>query len=476
MISPRPRTVVLGLVVLGIALRAYHYFRDPSVWHDEAALIVNVLALGFRDLLGPLHHAEAGPPLFLWLERAAALLLGDSTFALRLLPFLASCLTLVLVTGTARRELWPAAVFWAVLLLATSDRLLWHACEAKPYALDAACAATVLALFSATRPWPLAQRLAVFLPLVPLVIGVSYPGCFVCGGLLLAMLPAVWRSRCPWAWVAYLALGGMAVGSFALVYFGPIRAQRCELMDQCWTGQFPRWDRPWTVPLWTVGSTADVFRYCFLPCGSLLLGFAAIGALRLARSGQGDVVTLAAAPLGLNLVAAYLHGYPYGGARVVVHAAPGLALLTAAGVPPVLTWLRERCRFLASAAGLLLLLPLGLTAYRVAVPWDRADSAGAAAYVLDHRSADEPVYGNHWEYEYLFRGIGGQFRYLTPDTPTANRAWVVLTSAQPPEREAILAELARDRRLLERRDFAGAIVARLDAPGSVAVAESGSGD
>src|SRR5690242_11169041 len=97
----RPRLVIGGLVLLGLFLRAYHYLRDPSVWHDEAALLVNVLPLSFRELLGPLRHAEAAPPLFLWLEWATALLLGDGTLALRLPTFVASCLALTLVAWVA---------------------------------------------------------------------------------------------------------------------------------------------------------------------------------------------------------------------------------------------------------------------------------------------------------------------------------------------------------------------------------------
>src|SRR5437870_2499223 len=140
----RPGFWTVAFLVLGLGLRANHYLRNPSVWHDEAALVVNVLVHGFRELLGPLLYAEAAPPLFLWLERVISFALGDSTFALRLLPFLASCGALIWLVPIARRVLMPAAVPWAVLLFATSDRLLWHACEVKPYALDVFAAVAVV--------------------------------------------------------------------------------------------------------------------------------------------------------------------------------------------------------------------------------------------------------------------------------------------------------------------------------------------
>ena len=37
-------------VVLGLVLRCWHYFRNPSVWMDEAATLVNVINLDCTDL------------------------------------------------------------------------------------------------------------------------------------------------------------------------------------------------------------------------------------------------------------------------------------------------------------------------------------------------------------------------------------------------------------------------------------------
>src|SRR5262249_45434703 len=127
------------LVALGLALRCYHYLRDPSMWHDEAALTINVLHKGFAALLGHLFFAEAAPPLFLWVEKGITLLVNDGTYALRLVPLLASCASLLLLVPVARRLLQPRAVLWAVLLFACSDNLLWHCCEAKPYAVEVFC-------------------------------------------------------------------------------------------------------------------------------------------------------------------------------------------------------------------------------------------------------------------------------------------------------------------------------------------------
>ena len=79
-------------------------------------------------------------------------------YALRLIPFLASCLALVLFASLCRRVLDPRAAALAVGLFAVSDRLLFHACEAKPYAVDVLVAVVAAWWFVRTEGWPLWKR------------------------------------------------------------------------------------------------------------------------------------------------------------------------------------------------------------------------------------------------------------------------------------------------------------------------------
>jgi hypothetical protein len=423
------------LVALGLALRLFHYLRNPSVWHDEAAVIVNVLERNFLELLGPLRFAEAAPPLFLWAERAVVLLLGESTFALRLLPLLAGCASLLLLTWLAQRLLAPRAVPWAVLLFACSEMLLWHTCEAKPYSLDVFAAVALLSLFVATQEWPLGRQLLVYLPITPLVIFLCYPGCFLCGGVLLALLPAVYRSRLWRHWLQYAGLAMVVGGSFLLLYLGPVRAQRCAAMDNCWPRQFPDWQEPWRIPDWTFFSTLEVVRYCCRPTGTVLTALAVMGACVFWRD-RRRVLVLGLAPLGLALVASFLKAYPYGGVRVIVYAAPALILLIAAGVPVASAWLRNRHAWAPLALYPLLLAPAVLAGQLVLFPWERADCAAASVFVRGHLRPGDLVTGNSWEYLYYFRRLGRKYvpleewnRKVPP-----GRMWLVISAAAPEER------------------------------------------
>lgn len=447
----------MTLLALGLALRLYHYLRCPSLWHDEAALVVNVLEKSFTELLGPLRFSEAAPPLFLWIEKAAVLTLGDSLFALRLAPFLASCAALALFVWLARRTLAPAAVPWATLLFAASDRLLWHACEAKQYGIEELAAVALLAVYHSTRGWSPARRALVLALPAPLILSVAYPGCFLYGALLLVLLADVRRSRRPTAWIAYGVLAGIVLATFALLLIGPIRAQRDATIVDCWQAmrQFPDWQNPLSVPGWLLRSTFDLFGYFAKPLGEWLAPLAGVGCVVLWKQGQRDWCVLLVAPIVLAAVAACLKAYPYGGMRVMVYAAPALLLLIAAGVPPCLAWLHAKGRLAAVPFLILLTLPLARAGYGVVAPWQRADCAAAADYVASHGRADDAITANHWEYLYYFRKSGDRFSPIeTLQPPPGERLWVVVTGARPEDRQPCLAPFATTAwQTLDRREF-----------------------
>src|ERR1043166_7736883 len=104
-ILPRVNFLALAaaaILCVGFGLRLWHYARNPCMWHDEAATVANIFETNYSAITGPLSRNQAIPPLFLAAERAAMQLFGDSEFAFRLLPFVASCLMLLLVALAAR--------------------------------------------------------------------------------------------------------------------------------------------------------------------------------------------------------------------------------------------------------------------------------------------------------------------------------------------------------------------------------------
>jgi hypothetical protein len=445
----------LILVLFGLLLRGYHYLRNPAMWHDEAALVLNVLGKSFSELLGPLYFSEAAPPLFLWAEKVLVLLLGESTYALRLLPFLASSAVLVLGWMFARRCLSPSAALWFLLLLACSDRLLWHACEAKPYALDVFAAVGLLALFVRQDSRLPDRQLLLGALLSPVLIFLSFPACFLLGGTALAWLPSVFRSRKMRTWLLYGVFLAVLGGSFLLLLLGPIHAQRDDRLLDCWSDMFPDWQHPGRVPGWLIVRTTEVFRYAYEPVGNVLIIAALVGIATLWRQGHRRLLVFLLAPLTLAVLAAMLGQYPYGASRVMVFATPAILLLMAAGFPEILAWLLKqtgRCGpenqepriegrgeysvlstqygfrslfsiFCSAFIVLAILFPVSQAAYRVVCPWIRADSARASALVRDRYQVGDRVVGTMWEHAYYCRKLNAYHPLIrettAPPTPVA---------------------------------------------------------
>jgi len=454
---------LLWLIALGLILRTYHYGRNPSMWHDEAGNILNVLGKSFHELLGPLYASATGPPLFFWLQKCVVLAFGDGTYSLRLVSFIASCAGLLVMAALARRLLKPAPAAATMLLVACSDRLLWHAVEARHYSTDFLIAAVVAFLLVATPTWAAHRRTLLFAALAPLVIFASLPGVFLCGGVFVALLPALHREGSWKGGLSAIGFGAIIAVSFAVLYFTIVRAQRTAAVDEYWVSLFPDWSHPGTVPLWFLTSTVSVMDYMTRPIGGILIVAAFLGAATWWREGRREIVLFAAVPVLLTVIAALFRAYPYTGARTIVFAMPGIALLIGAGIGGLPVWAGGSMPRRVVVVGIVA-LPLAaillFALYRSGVVWARADTFGASAYVLQQRKSDEPVTANHREYEYYLRGLDGMFfpdmRLLQAQDPPA-RYWIMVTSNDPQFR-ARIAESVGASHILNRREFAGTTV------------------
>jgi hypothetical protein len=437
------RLLIPILLILGLGLRSYHYLRDRAVWQDEAGLLLTVGARSFSDLfLGRLDYHQAAPPLYLWTLKAVGLLLGDSSYALRLPSYLAGCTALLLFAFVARRMLTAWAAAWAVLWFAVSEQMLWHASEAKAYSIDVLAAVVVLAVPYCPRLGSLRHHLWAYSWILPILLLSSYPASFLGVGLLLAYLPVVCRERDKTIWLAYAALAATTLTVLLWLVTGPVRSQHDAEIHSCWVACMPNWQRPATVPGWFLLAPFEVCRYCCKPLGQVLVPFVVAGTLLLWHAGESLRVRSMLAPIFLALGAACVHAYPFGGARVMAYATPALLLLAAAGVPPALIWLSARSRLACSVPLGLLLIPAVSSVEQVVHNWTEADIPAAAAYVQSQRRDNDLILGNDVAQQYYFRHVGSAFHLLDDSPlplPTGERLWVLMTAALPQEERERLA-------------------------------------
>lgn len=400
------------LVGLGIALRLYDYWQDPSLWFDETALMLNVLSRNYADLLGPLDHGQCGPPLFLWLEKALVEMCGDRPWVWRLPALMASCLSLLVLHGLCRRVLPPAGAAWAVAFLAFSDRMRWHTVEVRPYTMDVLVTVCLLAAWSWTDRWSAARRAALFALAAPPILLLSYPSIFVHAGLAIMLLLQLgsspnWKCRS-------FTLGCLSYGLFLAVVTltslwlirGPVQAQREGLVAAgfSWEERMLTWEFGWASLMWPITALSGVLRYCLGPTGKPLILLAAVGAIVMIRAGHARLVALMLATLAAAMSAAAFHRYPCGYCRTMLFITPAAAILVGVAIPVLFRQslrlacdgrIRTSLRIGCAAAGLgglvYGLVPLIFALYHVAHPWPRYNAREAASYILSHRQADEHV-------------------------------------------------------------------------------------
>ena len=461
-VSVSLRSVGVAFVLIGLALRIGWYAADVCVWWDEAWLILNVLDKSFVELTGPLENNQAAPPAFLWAVKTCVVLFGDGTHALRLVPSLASCAALVLVAAVGRG--YPRSAAWvAAILLAGSSKMLAHGAEVKPYTLDACVAAALAVWFCRSADLPLTTRLKTAVGLCPLVVLLVYPGCFLAGGVWLGLAVNA-RRRSD---ALLLGLVGLAtLAAFAIVLSGPGGAQQTPALRAYWQSGFPDWSRPLAVPRWLVSNTAGIYRYCLYPLGTVFVPLAAIGFASLWRSGRRDVAVFLAGPLTLALVAGLLGKYPFSGSRLHLYAAPGLALLVAAGAVPVWGWFGTLGlrRAVFARAALALVAVWGTIEGAVFPLHDaaRADVRGAVAFVKTRPAGCSVVVCDHMFLYYLRHEPDVALWSDAPEFPPGP-VWVVDMLA-PEASHMSFSLFARDQgRITDKHPFGPAVVFRLAA-------------
>ncbi len=328
------------MLALGVLLRVRQYAGRRSLWLDELSVALNLATRDFLALLRPLDYNQTAPVLFLWVQELATRIGGFGELSLRLAPLLCGLLLLPVAWLAARRLLEPWAAVCAVLLLAVSPLLVWHANEVKPYAGDALASAAmlVLALRTLDAPGDRARWRWLLVGGIVALLG-STPAVFVLGGVALSLPlePGVRRD----ALALRRASGTLAAwaGTFAVVYLAFYRpVAQSGFMQRYWREEFLQIDATLPGALWR--EAMRLLEAAFLPyvegsaltvAASIGVVLAGIGALHTARRHGLSRAALLVAPLALAGLASLLRRYPME-PRLFLFAVPPLALLLLQGV------------------------------------------------------------------------------------------------------------------------------------------------
>lgn len=470
------RIALYAVLVLGAALRIYHYAINRSLWLDEAMLALNVVQRSASHLFDPLAYNQGAPLGFLFGEKLVTTLFGPGERALRALPLSAALTALFLFPAFARRYLrsphptpTPAsttglapttdlayATLLATALFAVSNYLVYYASEAKQYSVDVLACVLLFYLGQPLFRGSVNRRQAfLFAIFSPLAVAVSHASVFVIAAigataLFCAALERRWRSL---GWLILVLLPSAL--AFGVIYIVSLRGLNSNkvLLDFWRFGMMPF--PPWRDLAW-FGTTLHSFTTnpLGLPAASapFILLLALVGVYGFFRRSVPECAALVGVIL-LTLVVSTMGVYPFAG-RLILFLAPVVYLFLAEGVRTIAGAIPRsslRAAVWIVAGGVLVLASSWGTVQRVQTPLDWREhirptmallaeqmQPGDAIYCYTTACAPfeyyEPMY--HLPAHELIRGAYyGQF----PDSSLAeldalrekNRVWTLVTHPWP---------------------------------------------
>jgi hypothetical protein len=366
-----PVAVFVMVLILGGGVRLASLLSDRCLWIDEAMLALNLVNRSPRQLFDPLDWNQGAPVGFLLAVKASISVFGVSEWALRLVPFAASCAGMIGFAWVSRRLLSPYGALFATVLFAFSPYLVSYAGECKQYACDASIAiglfATALGLLEGKGGW----RWAMLACAGAVAVWCSHPAAFVLGGIGTALLAkaAVSRDRKRF-------LSASLTVSFWLVSFGACyliclkQLGGNKYLTNYWTDHFmalpPKslGDLSWVADhLIAFFTTPGGFGGLLVPLGGFAAVLALIGLREFGRE-RWPVTVALAMPVALVMFASGLHKYPFGG-RLLLFLVPFAVLAVANGAWAIFEALREKNRFAALAVLALMALASGWQTFDV---------------------------------------------------------------------------------------------------------------
>ena len=329
------------LVFIGFLVRLVQYLSNRSLWGDEVNLALNIIDRSYLELTQTLDYNQAAPLGFLWLEKLATQIFGNSEYALRLLPFIASIISLGVFYRLTRLYGSSLAGVIAIALFACGRYTLYFATELKPYSSDVAIALILFWLLSKLHHRMLGVKEIIGLAAVgSLAIWLSYPSLFMLAGL------EAWNlftaSSRNWYRIIVNRIGIYItwIINFGLSYFVTIADTLTnEDLSSSWSARYPDsfGDILWLFdalgrffyhPMGFSGITDGIGIFAFI-----------VGCVAWHRRDRRIFLALIA-PFAVTMVGAYLRQYPFRD-RLVLFLAPLGMLIVAEGIALLLTQLKK---------------------------------------------------------------------------------------------------------------------------------------
>ena len=455
-----------AVVFVGAALRLLQVLGNPSLWADEIRVALNVIERSVSELLTVgLDYGQVAPTGWLLLTKAAVLAFGEGELALRLVPFAASVLGLVLFWRLAEDLLEPAGAFLATAAFATNPLLISLASTVKQYSVDVLATVIILIVFRSLSARTLSQRRRMVLAAGAGALGFfSIPSAMVAAGALTALFYPIYRGRVTEsvqdgvakAALSPLVLWGVVAGVAAVWTRAMVSPDILDYMGNFWGARGAFVPSLTSYPTWVLDQWSLLFDGFFmspymgqpgaigssvptLAKAAMLIVALPLAILALFRKGGVSWVLLMLLPVLLAFGLSALEIYPMA-PRTGVFMQPLLLLSVSAAV----TFVARRTRVYGSLHVAGALIPAAILIDRPPT-YVVQDVRGIFQELSIRRSAGEPVFVHHWSAPDI-RYYGPRFDIGEPlvigsedirddlralhRLPRAPSVWILFTSAE----------------------------------------------
>jgi hypothetical protein len=387
-----------------MVLRVCEYLADRSLWLDELTIARGIIDRSYLGLVKPLAGAQAAPVGWLWLERSAVELFGDSEWVLRLVPFILSLGSLLVFYFVVRRWLAGLSAVLACAMFALSPDLIRYAVEVKQYGSDVFFVLLVVMLTTRVYDQPSNRITIIWAGACVLAMWSSHAAVGAAGASTVALLVLELRSRRPLRPMLYAS--GLFGLSLIAEYLVTLRAisDNASLNAYWSVGLAPQHFGVGRTLSWLWGAQVHLatnpLQLAFASVGWILVMLGAL--LFVARRGWPALLVFS--PVLATIIGGLLRVYPMR-ARLSLYLVPllfiGLAALAETRVP-----LRRNPVAIAGAVLVVAIaLPLGRGMTVIGSPIDVTDSRGPYAFVASGwRPGDALITGPFAEQSYQYYG------------------------------------------------------------------------
>ena len=414
--------LVIGIIGLGILLRASKYLPAWSMRGDELSLTSNLMNRSPLELISkPLDFEQAAPFGFLLIEKFLLTVLGRSEYVLRLVPFLAGCASLFLLQRLLSKPSAQYGNLFALGAFAFGDYLIYYSAEIKQYSTDVLiCLVLFLILqrhlaneHTTTDDMLWLAGAGVF------ALCFSHPAVFILGGIGIALFAHHFKDKRRLVWV--IITSAVWAVTFLIVYLLILRHQTTSSYLITFWGNLLSFMPmpPWQDLSWFPSALDNLFFVVGGLASGLIIVFPIylLGLWGFVKEKNWGWALALTVPIGLNMLASGFQKFPFHG-RLILYLLPLIFITLGKGIDALLDKIPSRviANFVYGALVILILNSAVPTAntYLVTRDYVRDDMKPALSFMKLNAQGNDLVY--------LYHYAGGTYTYYAPDYGLENLA------------------------------------------------------